>query len=167
MSSGLKSFISCEQGPAKRHVKEAAIAVRNYTPGCLISWKSMAAKGQRGGCTHPPPPLRRPFRPPTGTRHGPASGSAGSKGAGDAPGAAVGAGIPRHVRLVSAAAQQTPRSPLSRYFHKSFPRSGILLGARQPAACYMNVSGCIACTYQEIRLGRGMAGGKAGSEVQM
>lgn len=65
MSSGLKSFISCEQGPAKRHVKEAAIAVRNYTPGCLISWKSMAAKGQRGGRTHPPPPRAARFgRPP-------------------------------------------------------------------------------------------------------
>ena len=33
----------------------------------------------------------------------------------------MGAGIPRHVRLVSAAAQQTPHSPLSRYFHKSSP----------------------------------------------
>lgn len=134
MSSGLKSFISCEQGPAKRHVKEAAIAVRNYTAGCLISWKSMAAKGQRGGCTHPPPPLRRPVRPPSGTRHGPASGSAGSEGAGDAPGAAMGAGIPRHVRLISAAAQQTPPALLSRAIFINHPPDLVfswVLGSRQ------------------------------------
>lgn len=79
----------------------------------------------------------------------------------------MGAGIPHHVRLVSATAQQTPRSPLLSYFHKSSPRSGIFLGAQWPAACYMNVLGCITCNYQEIRLGRGMAGGKAGNEVQM
>lgn len=28
--------------------------MRNYTPGCLISWQSMAPKGQRGGSRLPP-----------------------------------------------------------------------------------------------------------------
>lgn len=47
MSSGLKSFISCWRGPCRMACKGAAVPVHNYTPGCLISWKSMAAEGRR------------------------------------------------------------------------------------------------------------------------
>lgn len=64
--------------------------MRNYTPGCLISWQSMAPKGQRGGTAASPRP-----------RHGPASRSERNGGAG----AARGAGSPRPRR--------GPRCPLA------------------------------------------------------
>lgn len=81
MSSGLKSFISCWRGPCRTACKGAAVPVHNYTPGCLISWKSMAAEGRRvrsSAAEHNAAPPRRVSSPRVPSRSGSASPSVAS-----------------------------------------------------------------------------------------
>lgn len=110
----------------------------------------------------PPPPMRAVSSPRIAPHagHSPACRAAGDQGQEQA----VGISSALHPGKL---AVSLSRAIFINHPPPNPPRAGVFLGARQPAACYTDVSACIACTYQEIRLGRGAEGGEAGNKVQM